>query len=152
MADVAQTIAGSQLSVSASLPATYDATGFQALSYTPVSDVTDLGAGLGKKYNLVVHNPVDTRRTQKFRGSYNNGTLSLKMASSTLANTDAGQTIMKAGLESDADYSFRIILQDLSEVYFTAKTMSFPLDMGTVDSILGGSVELEVNSEVVFAV
>lgn len=57
MPSLAQSVAGSTLKISAALPATYDAAGFTALSYTAVSEITDMGS-LGKDFSLISHNPV----------------------------------------------------------------------------------------------
>lgn len=149
MTTIAQTLAGSVLKVSASLPATYDAAGFAAVSYTTVAEVTDLGSGLGKKYGKATHEPVNDRKIYKFKTNYDNGTLSVKMARATATTTDAGQTLLAAARDSDADYSFKITLQDGSDLYFTAKVMSFTADLGTGSSILTAMAELEVNSDVV---
>lgn len=149
MTTIAQTLAGSTLRVSAALPATYDAAGFGALSYTVVAEVTDLGSGLGRKYGKVTHEPVNDRQIYKFKTNYDNGTLALKMARSTATTTDAGQTLLTAAVNSDADYSFKITLQDGSDLFFSAKVMSFTADLGTGSNILTATAELEVNSAVI---
>lgn len=150
MTSKAQTVAGSVLAVAAALPATYDVTGFSALSYTAVAEVTDMGT-IGKTFTLVKHNPVGDRKTYKYRGSYDSGKVSLKLAKTTLANTDAGQLILTAALNDtlDRSISFRITYQDLSRAYFTAKVMDFTSTVGTVDTILAGVCDCELDSDVV---
>ena len=68
-----RTSAGTTLKVSASAPATFDKAGYSALTFTAVGEITDLGE-FGREYALVTHNPVGTRGTQKFKGSFNEGT------------------------------------------------------------------------------
>lgn len=148
MTTIAQTIAGSTLKISAALPATYDSTGFTALSYTTVAEVVDYGS-VGKAYDMVEHRPVNDRKKYKLKGGYDNGSMQLKLARSTATTTDAGQTILKAAADSDADYSFKITFQDNSDFYFTAKAMDFVTNMGTINSILGLSVKLELNSDII---
>jgi hypothetical protein len=145
MATQAQTVAGSSLKISAAKPATYDAAGFGALAFTTVGEVTDIGS-LGKEYTLVTHNPVGDRKTYKFRGSYNNGALALKLAK---ALSDAGQAMLLAASESDTSYSFCITLQDGKKMYFTGMTMSFITNIGTVNNILGADVKVEIDSDIV---
>lgn len=108
-----------------------------------------MGSGLGRKYGKATHEPVADRQIYKFKTNFDNGTLSLKMARATAVNTDAGQTLMQAALLSDADYSFKFTLQDGTDLYFTAKVFSFTADLGTGNSILSATAELEVNSLVV---
>lgn len=78
--------------------------------------------------------------------SYNNGTMALSLAK---AQSDGGQALMITASGSDADYSFHITFQDGTDAYFTAKVMSFKTTIGGVDSILGASATLELNSDVV---
>lgn len=148
MTTKAVTVAGTTIGISASLPATYDSTGFAALTYTTIGEVTDIGS-FGKDYTLVTHNSLSDRKTYKFKGSYNNGSLALKLARATLANTDAGQTLAITASGSDASYSFKIENQDLSNDYFTAKVMSFMTNIGSVNSILGAEIKIELDSDVV---
>lgn len=150
MATSAQTVAGSILSVASALPATYDAAGFAALTYSAVAEVTDIGT-FGKDFTLVTHNPIGDRKTYKFRGSYNNGTLDLKLAKITVLNTDAGQAALTTALNDplDKSVSFRIALQDGSKQYFTGKVMSFTTSIGSVNSILAGECKVEIDSDVV---
>lgn len=144
----AQTVAGTLIAISASLPATYDSTGFSALSYTTIAEVTDIGS-LGKDYTLVTHNPVNDRKTYKFKGTYNNGTLALKLAKATQASTDAGQVLATTASGSDASYSFHILSQDSSDMFFTGKVMSFMTNVGGPNSILGGDIKVEIDSDIV---
>lgn len=150
MTTQAITVAGSVLSVASALPATYDAAGFAALTYNAVAEVTDIGT-FGKDFTLVTHNPIGDRKTYKFRGSYNNGTLDLKLAKITVLNTDAGQAALTTALNDplDKSISLRIALQDDSKQYFTGKVMSFTTSIGSVNSILAGECKIEIDSDVV---
>jgi hypothetical protein len=138
----AQTSAGSTLKISASQPATYDVTGYDALTPTLIGEVTDLGE-FGRVYNLVTHNPLDTRATVKKKGSYNEGAMELKLA---LDSDDAGQVILLAASESDDDHSFELELQNGDRFFFQAQVMSFKVGVGSVDTITNASVTLELTS------
>lgn len=139
------TSAGSTLSIATGSPATFDATGYNALTYTVVGEVTDIGE-FGREYATVTHSPVGSRGVKKLKGSYNNGSLNVQMARDT---SNAGQTAMKAALLSDADYSFKVTLQDLTKVYFTGKVTSFKNSVGSVDQITGSTSVIELNSDIV---
>ncbi len=143
-----QTVAGTKIYISNALPATYDSTGFVALSYTEVGEVTDIGT-FGKDYTLVTHNPVGDRKTYKFRGTYNNGSLALKMAKATLANTDAGQVIAATVAGADTSASFKITAQDSSDSFFTGKIMSIMTAVGGPNSMLGSEIKIEIDSDIV---
>lgn len=139
------TSAGSTLGISASLPATYDVTGFNALTYTAVGEITDLGE-FGTEYNLVTYTALGQRQTKKFKGSFNNGSLQLQMGRDT---TDAGQTLLRTALASDNSYSFRVTLQNATRLQFTGKVMSYKTSVGSVDQITGANTTIEVDSVIV---
>ena len=143
----AQTSAGTSIALSASAPATYDAVGFAALTFTALGEVTNIGE-FGRVYNLVTHNPLATRRTEKYKGSFDDGSLSLDLA---VDRTDAGQILAKAALASDDSYSFQVTYQDGTIDYFSAKTMSFTTNPASVDSILAGSIAIEVDNDIIEA-
>ena len=143
MASLAMTSAGSSISIG--LPAASDTlAAFQAVSYTVISEITDLSQ-FGKVYNQVTHNPLSTRQTIKRKGSYDNGTISLQMA---YAPSDAGQTMLTTAVNSDDSYSYRVMLQDGTTFYFSAQAMSRPIEVGGVDSITSSTCDLEVDSEI----
>lgn len=142
---LAFTSAGTTLRVSASLPATNDAAGFAALTYTLVGEVVDLGS-YGKKYNLVTHNPIDDRKTVKRKGSYNSGTLAMKMAR---VPANAGQAILVTASGSDTAISFKITLQNGTINYFQGLVMGYTTDLGSVDQITSASVDVEVTEDII---
>lgn len=133
-----QTVAGTEISISAAKPATFDATGYAALTFSKIGEITD-GGSHGKTYAEVTHSPIDTRMVQKFKGSINIGTKTLQLA---VDSADAGQIVLKAALDSDADYSFKVEYQDGDIDYFQAKVMSFDKAAAGVDSIRSATVNL----------
>ena len=140
-----QTSAGTTMAVSDALPATNDDTGFAALTWEDVGEVTDLGE-FGRQYNLVTHLPLGSRQLQKFKGSFDDGKIAVQLGRDT---SDAGQVDLEAGLASDNNYSFRITIQDGTIFYFQAKVMSFTTGVGGADSITGGTVNLEIDQAIV---
>jgi len=144
-----RTSAGTTLRVTSSAPSTYDASGYNTLftaSPVPalVGEITDLGE-FGREFALVTHNPVGTRGTQKFKGSFNEGTMTLSLG---LDTDDAGQIVMKAASLSDNSYSFQVVTQNGDKYYFQAKVMSWKVGVGGVDSITTATctIELTTNS------
>lgn len=142
-----RTSAGTTLAVSASAPATYNLAGFQALTFTEVSEITDLGE-FGRQYELSTHKPLADRRTIKRKGSYNDGSIAVPLARDA---ADAGQALMKAASLSDDSYSYRIVTQDGTTFYFSAQCMSFTNVVGGVDSITGHNAQLEIDNDILEA-
>lgn len=141
---MARTSAGTIISIGAA-PATYDQAGFDAVSVDEIGEVTDAGE-YGKVYNLVTHNPLATRGTQKFKGSYNNGSVTLQIAQD---ETDAGQIAATAAADSDDSFTIKVVKQNGAIDYFTAQVMSFTTSIGGVDSIEGGSIQLEIDNDII---
>jgi len=139
------TTAGTVISASATLPATYDQAGYEALAFTSVGEITEVGE-YGKEYNLVTHIPLATRRTQKLKGSYNDGSISLQMAYDP---DDSGQAILVTALDSDDSIAFKVVDQDGTVDYFTGKVMSYRKNIGGVDTIRSASTSVELDSDVV---
>ena len=137
-----RTSAGTTLKVSAATPATFDAAGYGALKSEIVGEITDLGE-FGREFSLVTHQPVGSRGTQKFKGSFNEGSMSLTLG---LDMSDKGQIQMKAASLSDADYSFTVTTQNGSQYLFQGKVMSWKVGIGSVDQITTASVTLELTS------
>lgn len=137
-----RTSAGTTIKVSASAPATFDASGYGALSYTLVGEVTDLGE-FGREFTLVTHNPVGSRGTQKLKASFNEGTINLSLG---LDTDDAGQILLKTASIADAAYSFEVTTQNGDSYYFQAIVMSFKVNVGSVDSITTATTTLELTT------
>lgn len=137
-----RTSASSTLRISAGVPATFDSAGYAALSYTTIGEVTNMGE-LGRDFQLVTHNPIATRGTQKFKGSFNEGTMSLQLG---LDTDDAGQIIAKAASLSDNAYAFKLTTANGDVYYFQALTMNFKVGVNDVNSITSATINLEITT------
>ena len=128
-----QTGAGAAFLVSATAPATFDSTGYGALTGIVVGEVTNIGDFFGREYAEVTHNPLADRATKYLKGSYNNGTISPTMA---LDPDDAGQVIMTTALTADTPIAVGVRLQDGTEYWCMALVMSFMPNVGGVDDVV----------------
>ena len=145
MTSKAFTSAGTKLHISASAPATYNSTGFAALTWTEIGEVSEMGE-FGRQYNLVTFNTLGDRRTVKRKGSYNDGTIACQMAR---VPDDTGQTILVTAVNSDASYSIKVTLQDGTVFYTTAQVMSYTTNIGNVDQITSATVNLEIDNDII---
>ncbi|ABD25104.1 hypothetical protein Saro_0657 [Novosphingobium aromaticivorans DSM 12444] len=134
--------AGSTISLSAGVPATFNTAGYSALTYTIVGEVTDLGE-FGREYALITHNPIGSRGTVKKKGSFNEGQLTVQMA---LDTDDAGQILAKAAELSDNPYAVKIALASGDAYYAQALVMSFKVTGGGVDTITSATMVLELTT------
>ncbi|WP_197919313.1 hypothetical protein [Thiosulfatihalobacter marinus] len=136
-----QTASGVTLGISNTAPATHDETGFDALTFTNVGELTNVGE-FGKEWALVTHSPLASRGVKKSKGGYNNGTLNPALA---LDPDDAGQTAMKTALESDSNAYFAVTLQDGTIFYFEGLVMSFKPNIGGNDDVVTASASIEIS-------
>ena len=121
-------------------------------AWEPVGEITDMGE-FGRVYELITHNPIGTRATQKFKGSYNDGTMTLEMGRDP---ADAGQADIAVAVDSDLSFNFKIELNDSPQVSpnqpttytFKAKVMSYPTVVGTVNDYVRSTVQLEVDGSI----
>ena len=148
MSDVVSSV-GTIVSVSATAPATYDATGFAALTWAAGGELADLPA-FGAEAALATHTPLQTGIVAKRRGSRNSGSVTLTMA---LSETDAGQVILQtkgsAAAGASALVSVKVALVNGDIQYFTAQVMSFKTNVGNADAITMAEVTLEIDNSVV---
>lgn len=145
------TSAGTTLRISATLPTTYDATGFATVfPATPaagnpvVGELMDMGSFNEKgEYNLVTFMPIGTRGVKKIKGSFNAGTMNLQIG---LDQKDAGQLLLKAAAASDSDYAFEVKDQAGNKYYVTGKVMKFTVNIGGVDNVTMAECTLELSA------
>ena len=144
------TAAGSILSIGSDTVSAPDAT---LDTYVLVSEVVNIPA-FGREYELITHNPIDNRKTFKFKGSFNDGSFELQLGRDL---EDTGQDNALTALDSDLTYNFRLTLNDdpangsgsaPTTFYLPCKVMSFPTVLDNVNSIVAATVRLEVDGEI----
>lgn len=139
---VPESIAGAILSISASLPATYDSTGYAAVGmvYTPVGEVESWG-NHGVKAQISQFTPVDTAQVNKVKGSKDYGSMALVIGS---VPGDAGQAVLNTASESNAHYSVKLTYPDGDVHYLDVIVSSFEFQDGTVNNIQKVGCELAI--------
>ena len=113
---------GGFLSVSAATPATFDASGYVALTWTEVGEASEVPE-FGGAYSPVTFTPLKSGIVNKFHGELNYGSITIPLG---YDSADAGQIILLAALASKDEISFRETRSDGSIRYIMGKVMSFP--------------------------
>jgi len=113
---------GGFLSVSAATPATFDADGYVALTWTEVGEASEVPE-FGATYSAVTFTPLKTGIVNKFHGELNYGSITIPLG---YDSADAGQIVLLAALASKEEISFRETRSDGTIRYITGKVMSFP--------------------------
>lgn len=137
-----ETVAGTTIGIVAGPPATFNVAGYDVLVFSTIGEITD-GGSHGRTYAEVTHQPIGSRGTRKFKGSFNEGSKTLQLA---ISAGDPGQILLKTAVNSDADYSFKVTYQGGDIDYFQAKVLSFEKAASSVDSIRTATVNLSLTT------
>jgi len=141
---------GTTVSVSANEPATYDGTGFGALSFTAVGEVLSLGE-FGGSAQVQTFTPLATGIVNKRKGSIDYGTANMSIAND---EADAGQIILKAGFDGaqrNTIHSFKVENSDGDIAYFTGMISSFSTVTNDSNTIITVNCNIELTNSVVDA-
>lgn len=119
-------------------------------TYVEIGEATDLGA-FGRTYTEIPFVSVANRATRKFKGSYNDGNMMVKLGRNVI---DAGQAAALVALDSDLDYNFKLTLNDSSGgsgtnpsiFFFTGKIMGNPTTIGGPNQVVAGEATIGIHS------
>lgn len=139
---------GMAVAISASTPASEDASGYDALSYTSISGITSIGA-FGAVAALVESNPLETGIVEKFKGMRNYGTMTLDLDYDPDASFNAIIESAVEGATINDRHSIRVTYPDNKIRYFGVKVFSAPENPGGTNSMVTRSVQLEVETAIV---
>jgi hypothetical protein len=145
MSTLAFSAAGSTISISAGVPATHDATGFAALTYTQINSLSDYGL-MGDVASLITFMPISDAQTYKLKGNVNSGVLTLKGA---FTPTDPGQILLLAASNSYNAYAIKLLLANGSVLYAQGLVMGVQTTVASVNTIVGIDCTIELSGGVV---
>ena len=136
-----QTGAGASFAISVAAPATQDAAGYAALTFTEVGQVEKLGT-FGASFVKTEFQPLKGGK-QKLKGSPDYGALTIGYAHDP---SDAGQSIVRtaAANETNALYSSRVTLQDGTKYYQQGRVFGAPLTVDGADPVVMAAPVYEI--------
>ena len=137
-----QSNSGVAFSLSAGAPATFNAAGFAALTWTTIGEVKT-GGDFGKTFQVITSQVLSRRGTTKKKGTFDAGMLNLSIE---IDPDDAGQTLAEAAVDSDADYSVKITLQDGAPYYLRGLVTKFNTTVGGPNDMLAGSIQIDLQA------
>jgi len=141
---------GTTIGVTVGEPSSYDATGFGALSYDEIGEVTSISE-YGGSGQVNTNIPLKTGIVDKRIGSYDYGTATLSI---TRDAGDAGQDALKEGFDGANKgkvHSFKVDLADGTTQYFTGVISSYTTNVGDANSFTQVSCSIELTNAVVEA-
>lgn len=139
------TSAGTTVYISAGVPATIDSAGFSALTFTKISEVSDLSS-IGPEIAIVEHVPIDSGIKLKLKTIKDNGTMSIKGARQT---SDAGQILLNNAVGVYAPYAIKVVLQNGTIIYAQVLVSSYKTVIGTAGVVTTFESNLNVSGEIV---
>jgi hypothetical protein len=136
------TSAGTKIAVSISAPATEDAAGYAALTYTVIKGVESIPA-FGATVAVNSFQPLDGPE-EKHKGPVNYGSLDLPIASD---EADAGQTILRTlGDPTNNSYgSFLVTYPSGAKRYFQGRVFGAPETVGGATNVLMTNPKVEIS-------
>ena len=139
---------GTTLGIVKAAPGTFNEAGYEALTFVTCAEVTNVGE-FGREYNVVRVVNLADGATRKFKGSYDNGSVSVELL---FDSSDAGQTLLEAAEVETDKYSFRVGLPGSGasgeEFYFRALVTSLKRIPGGPDDaiMIRATLEIDHNS------
>lgn len=139
---VIESLSGAVIGISAQLPATYDAAGYDISSmvFTTVGEAENYG-NHGVTATVTEFTPIETAVVAKVKGSKNYGTMALSIGN---IPGNAGQALLKAASESTAHYSVEIRYPDTSVHYLDVLVSKFEFVDGAVNDVRKINVDLAI--------
>ncbi|MEH3046507.1 hypothetical protein [Sphingomonas adhaesiva] len=139
------TAAGTGFAISAGVPSGQTITAYEALTYTEVNNVEQLG-GFGASTAEVTFQPLRGPE-QAHKGPTSYGSLNPTMAVDDL---DAGQALMvtASAPTNNALYAFKVTKPDGSLRFFQARVFGMPETVGAANSMITAAPTVRINTEV----
>lgn len=141
-----QTGAGSSIAISVAAPATADATGYAALTFTEAGNCEKIGA-IGATFAKTEFQPLKGAK-QKLKGSPDYGSLQPQFAHD---EEDAGQALFRTAAddEENALFSFRVTYQNGAKRYFPGRVFGWPETVDGADPVMMATPTVEICGKVV---
>lgn len=134
---------GSTVHIATGAPATFDATGWAAVTpWVEIGEIDDIGE-YGEEDSILSRTPLKTGTVQKLKGGTDFGTLPLQMA---MVPGDVGHVALKAARASKNAYSIKVTYQDGTKDYFRALVTSYKKSIGSSENFTKASTALAITS------
>jgi hypothetical protein len=148
------TAAGTKIFIGPAVTESTDTQGeYEALSYTEIGEVEDLGE-FGDTATVIDFLNLGARRSKAVKGSFDAGQLALVVGSDS---ADAGQLALIAAFAADSEYAFKVVENDGSSgspsqgsvSYFRALVTSKVKNIGSVNNVVKRTFNVKITSELV---
>ena len=144
------TSTGIKISAVEGVPATETETGYEALTYVKIGQVTNIPE-FGPTVQVVTSEPLETGITEKYVGFVDYGSVSID---ADYDDEDAGQDMVTDAVTTThasfgKDFSFKLEYPSGAVRYWIGKFFSATENPGSANSMVGTSMQVEINSPIV---
>lgn len=140
---------GVLFAVSAGQPATFDDTGYAAMTFTNVGEILTVGE-FGSTVDEIQSQPLATGVTEFFAGFIQYGQMALGLERDA---DDAGQAILSDhvdGANLRQAFSGELTLPDGEIIYVDIRCFSYTVNVGGANSMIGSAANIRINKKPVF--
>ncbi len=143
---VSSTSAGTTIGLSVAAPTTFDATGYDTLTYTIVGGVESIPA-FGAQVAVNSFQPLNGPQ-EKHKGPVNYGSLQIPMA---YDKADAGQILLRtaAAPSNNALYSYCVTYPNGDKRFFQGRAFGMQETPGSATNVLMQTTTVEINTVVI---
>lgn len=135
------TVAGTKLYISVAAPATQTVDAFEALTWTEIGQLTNIGSVEGREYSMASLSTIGDGQDREKKGSHKLPNAEFECA---WVPADPGQALIKAASKDYSVPSFKLVGQDEEDDigYFTAQVAKFVRTGGTSNDAVKGNFTL----------
>lgn len=134
---------GSKVYISAAKPATYDATGYGAISWTEIGEITKVGE-IGGERGVITHKAL-AGYVIKRAGIPDPGSTTLEAAADS---DNAGQALALSAYKSGKVHYFKVAEYESGDIHYgPAIVTSCKRNIGGVDEMTSVSIKLDMSAE-----
>lgn len=139
---------GVVIGISVALPATDDAAGYEALTFTPIGEIED-GGTFGASQDEINFTGLADGVVRKLKGAINYGSAALTVGTDM---SDAGQALLLAASEdvTNTRRAYQYLYPNGDADYFQALAFGFDKQVGAAGNVIKSSVNLGVNTKPIY--
>jgi len=143
---------GTKIAIATGVPATFDDTGFGAMTWVEDAEGTVTIGAVGDTHETITVPDITTGRNMTLKGAVTGDTINVAISRKRQADNSRleGQAAMKAAAQaSGGEYSFKVTETDGTIQYFAGNVMNWKETERSSTSYAGNTFDVTINYDVV---
>lgn len=133
------TLAQTTVSISAGVPATYDSTGFGALTFTDIGSLTQVPPGGGATFADITVKLVSSGVVEHYKGTKDQTAKDMEVV---IDRSDAGQIIVATAFASFDYFAFKVLYNNGDIDYYQGRVVGYTPTGGDPDQVRLASISV----------